>query len=158
LTPPDPTFGPETPIDYEEVIDRLRHTAALTDADNPLLGSFVGHGKMIVYNGLSDQGLASNVVADWYDRMVAATGPAGRQSVSLFLVPGMLHCGGGEATDRFEMLDAIVSWVEQDRAPERIPASSREFPSIKRPLCPYPTMARYAGGDVNSANSFSCRL
>jgi hypothetical protein len=157
LTPPDPTFGPESPFDYEEVIERLRHTAALTDADNPLLGSFASHGKMIVYNGLSDQGLASNVLVDWYDRMVAATGIAGREAVSLFLVPGMLHCGGGEATDQFEMLDAIVNWVEHDRAPARILASSRQSPSVKRPLCPYPAVARYVGGDANAASSFDCR-
>jgi feruloyl esterase len=158
LTPPEPTLGPETPIDYDTVIERLRHTAALTDADDPLLTTFAGHGKMIVYNGLSDQGLASDVIADWYDRMVAATGPAGRQSVSLFLVPGMLHCGGGEATDQFEMLDAIVNWVEQARVPERIVASSRKFPAVERPLCPHPTVARYVGGDVNAARSFECRL
>ncbi|WP_404714131.1 tannase/feruloyl esterase family alpha/beta hydrolase [Sphingomonas sp. MMS24-J13] len=158
LTPPDPAFGPETPIDYGEVVERLRHTAALTDADNPFLGSFAGHGKMIVYNGLSDQGLASNVVAAWYDQMVASTGPSGREAVSLFLVPGMLHCGGGEATDQFDMLDAIMRWVEQGQAPARILAGSRKFPAVQRPLCPYPTIARYVGGDVNAADSFACRL
>ena len=157
LTPPDPAMGPQTPIDYDHVIERLRHAAALTDADDPMLGSFTDHGKMIVYNGLSDQGLASSVVADWYDQMLAATGPDARRAVSLFLVPGMLHCGGGEATDRFEMLDAIVDWVEQGRAPERIVAVSRTSPAVKRPLCPYPGVARYVGGKTDDAQSFECR-
>ncbi|MBI2994542.1 MAG: tannase/feruloyl esterase family alpha/beta hydrolase [Gammaproteobacteria bacterium] len=36
----------------------------------------------------------------------------------LFLVPGMGHCGGGPATlDRFDLLTAMVDWVEEDRAP-----------------------------------------
>jgi feruloyl esterase len=68
----------------------------------------------------------------------------------------MLHCGGGEATDQFEMLDAIVDWVEQGRAPERIVATGKEFPGKSRPLCPYPKVARYRGGDVNRAESFEC--
>jgi feruloyl esterase len=158
LTPPDPAFTPATAIDYDAVTERLRHTAALTDADNPLLGSFTGHGKMIVYNGLSDQGLASNVVAAWYDQMVAATGPDARKAVSLFLVPGMLHCGGGEATDQFDMLEMIMRWVEEGQAPDRIVAGSRKFPAIQRPLCPYPKIARYVGGDADAARSFECRL
>jgi len=35
----------------------------------------------------------------------------------LFLVPGMGHCGGGPATlDQFDMLDAVVGWVEKGAA------------------------------------------
>ncbi len=48
--------------------------------------------------------------------MLAATGrPAAGDNARLYLVPGMLHCGGGDATDQFEMLDAIVHWVEDGR-------------------------------------------
>jgi feruloyl esterase len=112
---------------------------------------------MIVYNGLSDQGMATPVIADWYERMVAATGEAGRDAVRLFAVPGMLHCGGGDATDQFEMLDAIMDWVELGRAPDRILATSRTRPGISRPLCPYPQFAQYTGGEPSSADSFACR-
>ena len=73
-----------------------------------------------------------------------------------FAVPGMLHCGGGEATDRFEMLDAIVDWVEKGQAPDRIVATGRAMPGISRPLCPYPKVARYRGGDTSRAESFDC--
>jgi hypothetical protein len=31
------------------------------------------------------------------------------------------------------------------------------FPGVSRPLCPYPLVARYDGGDPNSADSFTCR-
>lgn len=157
LTPPQPDMGPQTPIDFDTIAERLRHSAALTDADNPMLGSFTGHGKMIVYNGLSDQGLASSVLVDWYERMIATTGAGANAAVSLFLVPGMLHCGGGEATDQFEMLDAITDWVEHGHAPDRIAATSRALPAVQRPLCPYPSVARYAGGDVNAGGSFVCK-
>jgi feruloyl esterase len=156
LTPPDPTFDPFAPYDLGEVLSRVRSTAAMGDADSPYLQSFAAHGKLIVYNGLSDQGMATPVIADWYERMVAATGQPGRDAVRLFAVPGMLHCGGGEATDRFEMLDAIVDWVERGKAPDRIPATSSQVPGLSRPLCPYPQIARYTGGDTAAAGSFTC--
>jgi feruloyl esterase len=69
----------------------------------------------------------------------------------------MLHCAGGQATDRFDMLDAIQQWVEHGRAPDKVIASGSAFPGRTRPLCPYPAVARYDGGDPESAASFSCR-
>jgi feruloyl esterase len=69
----------------------------------------------------------------------------------------MTHCGGGEATDRFEMLDAITAWVEEGSAPDRIIATGNAFPGVSRPLCPYPQVARFDGGDPKSAASFVCR-
>jgi len=157
LTPPDPDFDPLQPMDIPALLNRIRHTGAMGDGDSPFLSTFALKGKMIVYNGMSDQGMATPYIADWYNRMVAATGQPGADAVRLFTVPGMLHCGGGEATDRFEMLDAIVGWVENDRAPERIIASGSAFPGRTRPLCPYPQVARYVGGDPDQANSFQCR-
>ncbi|MEO6151623.1 MAG: tannase/feruloyl esterase family alpha/beta hydrolase [Croceibacterium sp.] len=158
LTPHDAKFDPLTRLDVDDLVERTRVTAALTDADDPFLATFAARGKMIVYNGLSDQGLASSVLVDWYDRMLKATGAGARESVRLFLVPGMLHCGGGEATDRFEMLDAIMDWVEGGAAPARIVAASSRETGLTRPLCPYPATAHYAGGDVNSAASFTCSI
>jgi feruloyl esterase len=156
LTPPDPQFNPLTGMQLEKLLGRIRYSAALTDADSPFLSTFAARGKMIVYNGLADQGLASSVLVDWYEQMLEATGAPARDSIRLFLVPGMLHCGGGEATDRFEMLDALSDWVERGNAPERILARSTRDPATSRPLCPYPTIARYTGGDANSAASFAC--
>jgi feruloyl esterase len=127
------------------------------DGDSPFLSTFVRRGRMIVYNGLSDQGMATPHIARWYEAMVAATGPQARDAVRLFAVPGMLHCGGGEATDRFEMLDAIIAWVEEGKAPDRILASGKALPGITRPLCPYPQVARYRGGDPADAAQFDCR-
>ena len=156
LTPPEPGFDPLAPLDYGNVLERVRATAAMADADNPYLETFARRGKLITYNGLSDQGLASSELVDWYQEMLAATGAPGRENVRLYLVPGMLHCGGGDATDQFEMLDAIMSWVEDGKAPERILATSRQRPNLSRPLCPFPSVARYKGGKEDDADSFRC--
>ena len=77
-------------------------------------------------------------------------------AMRLYLVPGMTHCGGGEATDKFEMLDAIVDWVERGKAPGRILANASSGLPLSRPLCPYPQVARYNGGDPKDAASFDC--
>jgi hypothetical protein len=155
LTPPDPDLDP-LDFDFDKDVKRTRHTGAMSDADSTFLETFTRHGKMIVYNGLSDQGMASSVLADWYDEVVRVNGESIRESVRLFLIPGMCHCDGGQATDRFDMLEAIMAWVEEGRAPERILATGRSFPGMTRPLCPYPLVARYKGGDANNADSFVC--
>jgi hypothetical protein len=155
LTPPDPNLDPLT-FDFDRDVERTRHTGAMSDADATFLETFARHGKMIVYNGLSDQGMASSVLTDWYDEIVGVNGVSIRESVRLFLIPGMCHCSGGQATDQFDMLEAIMAWVEEGRAPDRIIATGQAFPGISRPLCPYPLVARYKGGNVNSADSFVC--
>ncbi len=71
----------------------------------------------------------------------------------------MGHCGGGPATlDTFDMLSAVVDWVEGQKPPQAIRATSRRWPGRSRPLCPYPSHAHYKGtGDVEDAASFECR-
>ena len=157
LTPPEPEWDPLAPYDVDAMLDRIRHQGGMGDGDSPLLSTFVLGGKMIVYNGNSDQGMATPHIARWYEDMLAASGPDAADAVRLFTVPGMLHCGGGEATDRFEMLDAITAWVERGEAPERIIASGAAMPGITRPLCAYPKVARYNGGNPADASSFVCR-
>jgi feruloyl esterase len=156
LTPPDPDFDPMT-FDFEGDIERTGEMAALGDADASYLQTFANNGKMIVYHGNSDQGMATGAVTDWYDAVLADTGEDVTESVRLFLVPGMTHCSGGQATDQFDLLDAIRAWVEEGRAPERIVATGEAFPGASRPLCPYPEVARYQGGDPDDHESFACR-
>jgi hypothetical protein len=155
LTPPDPNLDPLA-FDFDRDTQRTRNTAVISDADSTFLATFAHHGKMIVYNGLSDQGMASSALADWYDQVVRDNGKSIGESVRLFLIPGMTHCDGGQATDQFDMLEAIMAWVEEGRAPDRIKATGKAFPGASRPICPYPLVARYKGGDVNKADSFMC--
>jgi feruloyl esterase len=43
----------------------------------------------------------------------------------LYRVPGMGHCSGGPETDPFDMLSALLDWVEQGIAPDRVTALAR---------------------------------
>jgi feruloyl esterase len=70
----------------------------------------------------------------------------------------MGHCSGGPALDRFDMLAAVVDWVERGLAPDAVKATGRAFPGRSRPLCPYPLHAHYKGtGDPDDASNFECR-
>ena len=126
------------------------------------LSTFSGHsGKLLFYHGVSDPWFSSLDTIRYYQNLGDANG--GAQAVRnwsrLFLVPGMGHCGGGTATlDRFDMLSAIVDWVEKDKAPDSVVATGAAFPNRSRPLCPYPQHAHYKGsGNSEDAASFECR-
>jgi feruloyl esterase len=124
------------------------------------LSSFTAHGgKLIFYHGMSDPWFSALDTVGYYERL-AKDSPGNITDWSrLFLVPGMGHCGGGDATlDRFDLLSAIVDWVEKGQAPARVIATGSAFAGRTRPLCPYPQHAHYrGGGDSESAGSFSCQ-
>ena len=132
--------------------------AASTD-----LGKFDRTGrKLLVYHGTADPVFSSNDTIDWYEALHrAAGGGDASRFARLFLIPGMNHCGGGPATDRFDQLTPLVQWVEQGVAPDAIVATANAmspWPGRTRPLCAYPKQARYIGsGDVNDATSFVCK-
>jgi feruloyl esterase len=77
----------------------------------------------------------------------------------IYLVPGMSHCAGGDATlDSFDLLGAVVNWVEKGTAPDFVIATGKAFPGRSRPLCSYPKHAHYKGtGDPEKAANFECR-
>ncbi len=73
------------------------------------------------------------------------------------MVPGMGHCGGGNAYDSFDLLGAMVDWVENEEAPGAVVASRTRSGEGEMPLCPHPSYAHYTGGDADRATSYECR-
>jgi feruloyl esterase len=73
----------------------------------------------------------------------------------------MNHCGGGFATDQFDVFDTLVDWVEKGVAADRILATApptSPWPGRTRPLCPFPAYARYTGkGSIEEVANFVCR-
>ena len=129
--------------------------------------------KMLMYHGVSDAIFSANDTAAWWDRLNNAQGGRAADFARYFPVPGMAHCSGGPSTDRFDGLSALVKWVEQGEAPSQLFAAARGpgntaganadvpkdwSPTRTRPLCAYPTVARYKGtGSIEDASSFSCQ-
>ncbi|HEX6636057.1 MAG TPA: tannase/feruloyl esterase family alpha/beta hydrolase [Steroidobacteraceae bacterium] len=125
------------------------------------LSSFRGHGgKLILLHGVSDPWFSAQDTVQYYERLAADNAEVPLPEWSrMFLVPGMGHCGGGARTlDQFDMLSAVVDWVEKQQAPESVVATGSSAPGESRPLCAYPAYAHYSGsGDARQATSYSCR-
>lgn len=145
-------------FDFGRDLDRVRRTLSpVIDAVDPNLARFRAFGgKLLHYHGLADP-VVSPLDSTQYHSAVAARMPTA-DWYRLFLAPGMGHCGGGPGFSRFDPQQAIETWVEQGRAPDRLIArKSDPVIDATRPLCPHPTRAVHIGGDPARADSFACR-
>jgi feruloyl esterase len=118
-------------------------------------------GKLLFFHGNSDPWFSALDTVDYYERITKANGgPEQTMNFSrLYLAPGMGHCGGGPAAlDSFDLLSAVVDWVEKGTAPASVTATGRALPGRSRPLCAYPQHAHYKGqGSTEDAANFECR-
>lgn len=158
--------GPRTPPTTQdvdaEIAEVLAAPSTLGDtASWTNLSTFSGNGgKLLFYHGVSDPWFSSLDTVRYYETLAAQSGglDATRDWSRLFLVPGMGHCRGGSALDEFDLVSAIVDWVENDRAPDSVVATGNAFPGRSRPLCPHPQHTHYKGsGNPEDATNFECR-
>jgi pimeloyl-ACP methyl ester carboxylesterase len=158
-----PTTAVQQDIDADASRVNSNPTAIIGDSWTwTNLSTFSSHGgKLIFYHGVSDPWFSAKDTIDYYERMSAANGGAGKVKdwSRLFLSPGMGHCSGGSAAlDTFDFLSAAVNWVEKSSAPESVTATGRAFPGRSRPLCAYPEHAQYNGsGNPEDAANYTCR-
>ena len=155
-------FGPYTTATELDVDKAALHASdPLVEPASTNLSTFSGHGgKLIFFHGVSDPWFSPLDTLDYYKSLAPANGGADKVSEwsRMFLVPGMAHCGGGPSLDRFDMLTAVVDWVEKGTPPDSVIATGKAFPGRSRPLCPYPKHAQYKGtGDPQDARNFECR-
>ncbi|AKH41397.1 feruloyl esterase [Altererythrobacter atlanticus] len=120
-------------------------------------------GKLIVPHGVSDPVFSISDTLQWWDEVDARYDGSASEFTRVFPVPGMGHCQGGPATDQFDDFSAIVKWVEQGEAPDRLAAAAgpmSPWPGRERALCPYPLVPRpiddSTEGDENAA-AFVCK-
>jgi feruloyl esterase len=155
-------FGPY-PTATEIDVDReaLHASDPLVEPASTNLSTFsASGGKLLFFHGDSDPWFSPLDTLEYYRSLAATNGGADRVAgwSRMFLVPGMRHCGGGPALDQFDMLGAVVNWVEKGVAPESVTATGPAFPGRSRPLCAYPRHAQYVGsGDTEDAKNFRCQ-
>ncbi|HET7342488.1 MAG TPA: tannase/feruloyl esterase family alpha/beta hydrolase [Methylomirabilota bacterium] len=129
------------------------------DGDIPAdLLQFIKKGKkLLIYHGYSDPALTPFRTITYYRDLAELAGGYGelQDSVRLFMVPGMQHCGGGPGPNTFDTLTPLDNWVRNGQAPDGIVASHPSGRTM--PLCKFPEMAHYDGvGPVTDAASWSC--
>ena len=135
--------------------------APFLDATSTDLSAFKArNGKLIIWHGWSDPAITALASVDNYTQ-VESKDPAVRSYFRLFMLPGVLHCGGGAGPTVVDWFGAIADWVERGLAPERLIAAKVDDngKTIRtRPVCPYPQRAVYTGqGSTDDAGNFVCR-
>jgi feruloyl esterase len=185
---PAPGVWDFSSFDFDGDVAAANAKAAGTfNATETNLGGFVREnrrGKIIMWHGWEDPAISSRDAVDYYQQVARENdhgwNDAGKY-FRLFMVPGMLHCGGGPGPNAFgqslpqaqplsnspehDILSALERWVEEGVAPERIVAvkyvndSPAQGIARTRPLCAFPKVAVYQGrGSTDDEANFRCRM
>lgn len=167
-------------FDYDRDLAYADTKVAAVNASSPDLNAFRARGgKILMYSGWADPTGPPTDAVNYYKRAGEAVG--GRQQIEsffrLFMVPGMVHCGGGPGPSFFggfgpaasppeierdpehDALSAVVQWVEKGIAPSHMVATHITDSKVDRtrPLCPYPKVARWNRiGSTDDARNFTC--
>jgi len=157
----DPAWDPSTLNFDTDVTQAIANEIAGLAAVDPDIGEFVERGgKLLLWHGWLDGLISPQNTIDYYNDVLATVGTAqARDSVRLFMSPGVNHCGGGEGPSEVDYLSVLEAWAEDGVVPERMITSKRldDSGKLTRPLCAYPLVARYKGtGDTNDAANFDC--
>jgi feruloyl esterase len=106
--------------------------------------------KMLIYHGLSDPALNPYRTVNNYLALSRVLGLNElRETMRLFLIPGMHHCGGGPGPNSFETLTKLDNWVENGVAPDSIMATHFAHNRVANgadrsmPLCAFPEEAQF---------------
>lgn len=146
---------------FEAYVDQaVEMYAAVLAADDPDLSAFADRGgRILLWHGAADFGVPFQGTVDYYERVRLRLGAERTDEfLRLFLAPGVGHCGGGAGPQPTGQFEALVAWVEQGRAPERLTAERHgndDAVVATRPLYAYPGVARWTGaGDPDDAATF----
>ena len=152
----DPDWDYST-YDYSNFFEKTRYASAYLDATSANYSEFKKrNGKLIIYHGWNDPALSAYATIEHYEAVMNKD-PDVKDYIRLFLLPGVLHCGGGPGPDRADWVGLIRDWVENGNAPDRVIMSKVKNEEVKmtRPVFPYPRKAVYDGqGDPNMESSF----
>ncbi len=151
-----------TPAGFELLWNQsVEQYGAVIGTDNPDLTRFRDRGgKVIIYHGLADQLINVEGTIDYYKPVQQQMGGAKKtaQFARLFLVPGVDHGFRGAGPSPAGLAAAIIRWVEEGKAPEKLIAELRNKDGVvtrTRPLFPYPKVAKYKGnGSTDDAANF----
>jgi feruloyl esterase len=114
------------------------------NSTDPDLAKFRAHGgKLIQYHGWDDPAIPSRGSIVYYEEVGRTLGDTA-DFYRLYMIPGMLHCGGGPGPGAVDWLGTLRAWVEDHKAPEGLTAALAapgQPPAPGAPtqrLCPWP--------------------
>jgi len=151
-----------TPARFEQLWKQsAEQFGAIFGTDNPDLTRFRDRGgKVIIYHGMADQLIPAAGTIDYYKRVQQQMGESKKTSqfARLFLAPGIDHGFRGAGPTPIGLSEAIIRWVEEGKAPDKLTAERKDSNgkiTRTRPLFPYPQIAKYKGtGSTDDAANF----
>jgi hypothetical protein len=159
-----------TPENYTTLVKAgiQRYDSIIGTRDADLTPFRDSGGKMITWHGLADGLIPFPGSTDYHDR-VRAIDETVDDYFRLFLAPGTAHCVSGKGHYPVDVISELVNWVERRNAPTQLVAQdmtnvdpatgilAKGDPAERgRPLCVYPRVQKYLGGDPDLQSSFEC--
>ncbi|MEM7218949.1 MAG: tannase/feruloyl esterase family alpha/beta hydrolase [Pseudomonadota bacterium] len=111
-------------------------------------------GKLLLYHGWADTALTAYMSTD-YVKAVVERDASAADDVRLFMMPGVLHCGGGPGPSVVDWLQVLTDWQAGGDAPAELTAGWPNRTGGRR-LCAWPRAAVYQGGDADAPASYRC--
>ena len=149
-----------TRYEIANALTDAKRAGQILNATNADLSAFKAKGKkLIVWHGWSDPALTALAMVRYHEQVLQRDAAAA-DYFRLFMMPGVLHCGGGPGPDTVDWPAAIDDWVENGKAPARVIARKvvKNATTRTRPLCVFPQKAEYKGsGSTDDEASFVCR-
>jgi hypothetical protein len=134
----DSTFN-YAKYDFKNFASETAYASSYLDATSTDYSAFKKrNGKIIFFHGWNDPALSANATIEHYDGILKTDKDA-QSYARLFLLPGVLHCGGGLGCDNVDWVSLIIDWVEKGKAPDKVVASKVvEGKMATKNILPYP--------------------
>ena len=149
----DPSWDWKT-LDWDSDIEKALEATSPMLIAYPRFKQLADHGgKLMMFIGWVNYHNPRQLI-DYYERAVMEMGAErAADSIRLFTIPGMFE------ETMFDKVKLLEDWVEKGTAPEGNIVSYHAAGKLlrTRPLCAYPTLARYKGtGSTDEASNFVC--
>ena len=149
-----------TKYDFKRFFEETRYASSYLDATQTDYSDFKKFkGKMIMYHGWNDAALSAFATIQHYEDAMKKDQDL-QSYIRLFLLPGVMHCGGGTGADYVDWVELIQQWTENDKIPDRVIFSKIENGKtvMTRPVYPYPKVTTYSGkGEPTDEKSFGVK-
>lgn len=147
-------------FDEKQWKERITEVASMMDVTSVSLEKFRAKGgKIILTHGTMDDFITPHNSVAYYERQVQQfTQPVVDTFIRFYMIPGFGH-GFGSFDARFNSLEVLQNWVENDQAPGQIIAIDKNPGANRsRPLCPWPNWPKFTGdaGTENDPASYTC--
>lgn len=115
----------------------------MIDSDSADMSAFKKRGgKLIQYHGWNDPAIPARSSILYAEDLRRTMGDVS-SFYRLYMVPGMLHCAGGNSPGNVDWIATLDAWVVGGQAPASVTATGASGAS--QLLCPHPGVARREG-------------